>query len=432
MSSTLLHQAVQLAQAGQKAQARQLILQFLQTEPNNETAWLWLASVAADQTEYQRALNEVLRLNPSNQRAQQLLTEFEQQYGSAARYAPPQQPGTPPPSASPYAPPQQQVGTPPPVSPYAPPQQQVSPPSPVSPYAPPQSSGTPPYAMQQPVSPPPTGVPYSPSGPIEVKVKAERRRGCVGCSVPGCGCLGCGGCGQGCILALLVLVIIPAVLCGGLSLSSISLGPFDLPASFLPGEMGRKDIKFTTSTYDISLETPRSWYLVQTNDQMWSVVWSDFLEGTVPFESDTRKWTDLESDPAHQAVIVDVNLVALDKGGDVIDLALDPSTVQADFSCSTVRASHTDANSDYQQVFDYGNGLCGYREDVVQAGPPSRVLKGIDPPAQVRMITFYTPVSSTAALQWQISIPEVIYTWDQIDMKANIQTMIGSVKVQTK
>ena len=89
MSSTLLQQAVQLAQAGQKAEARQLLLQFLQTEPNNETAWLWLASVAADQTEYQRALNEVLRINPGNQRAQQLRSEFEQQYGSAARYAPP-------------------------------------------------------------------------------------------------------------------------------------------------------------------------------------------------------------------------------------------------------------------------------------------------------------------------------------------------------
>jgi hypothetical protein len=127
MSSNLLQQAVQLAQAGQKSEARQLILQFLQTEPNNETAWLWLASVAGDQTEYQRALNEVLRLNPNNQRAQQLLAEFEQQYGGAARYAPPQQQVSPQlPQVSPYAPPQQPITPPPQVSPYAATQQPVS------------------------------------------------------------------------------------------------------------------------------------------------------------------------------------------------------------------------------------------------------------------------------------------------------------------
>jgi twitching motility two-component system response regulator PilG len=106
--STLLHQAVQLAQTGQRVEARQMLWQFLQTEPDNEVAWLWLASVAADQTEYERALNEVLRINPGNPRAQQLLAEFRQQVGGmppAAQYAPPQRPVTPPPPISPYAPP---------------------------------------------------------------------------------------------------------------------------------------------------------------------------------------------------------------------------------------------------------------------------------------------------------------------------------------
>ena len=42
-------------------------------------SWLWLASVAGDQAEYHRALNEVLRINPTNQRAQNLLAEFHQQ-----------------------------------------------------------------------------------------------------------------------------------------------------------------------------------------------------------------------------------------------------------------------------------------------------------------------------------------------------------------
>ena len=110
--STQLHQAVQLAQAGQRSEARQLLWQFLQVEPNNEVAWLWLASVAADQGEYRRALNEVLRINPANQRAQQLLAELQQQYG------------TPPPAVQTYAPPQQPAG-PPAVLPYAPPPQPI-------------------------------------------------------------------------------------------------------------------------------------------------------------------------------------------------------------------------------------------------------------------------------------------------------------------
>jgi hypothetical protein len=407
MSSTLLQQAVQLAQAGQKAEARQLILQFLQTEPNNETAWLWLASVAADQTEYQRALNEVLRINPGSQRAKQLLADFEQQYGSAARYAPPV---TPPPQVSPYAPPQQPVSTPPP---------QVSP-----------------YAMQQPVSPPPpppvSGVQYSPPAPVEVKVKTERRRGCLGCSLPGCGCLGCGGCGQGCILAFLVLVILPAIVCGALSTSSISLGPFDFFANFLPGEMGRKEIKFTTDTYDISLDAPRSWYLAQTNDQMWTF-WSNALDNTLPFAEAGRKWSDLESYPGVAALIVDTDPVALNKGGDAIYLALLPGSVSEDFGCSAVRAKFAGVTNDYQQVFDYGNGLCGYRDtDEMVPGPTTPVFKSIDAPGMERKIMFYTPVNSTTGLKWQISIPEVIYNWKEVDTKDDIQTLIGSVKVTAK
>jgi len=61
-----LHDAVQLAQAGERQEARRLLWQVVQSEPNNEIAWLWLASVAADLPEYERALTEVLRVNPGN------------------------------------------------------------------------------------------------------------------------------------------------------------------------------------------------------------------------------------------------------------------------------------------------------------------------------------------------------------------------------
>jgi hypothetical protein len=412
--STLLHQAVQLAQAGQRSEARQLIWQFLQSEPNNETAWLWLASVASDQAEYQRSLNEVLRINPDNQRAKQLLTEFQQQYGSA------------PPAVSPYAPPQQQA-SPPPVSPYAPPQQQV---------------GTPPqYGVSPPVQPP-SGVPYAPSKPVEVQVKTvQKRQGCLGCSVPGCGggCLGCGGCGQGCLLAFLVLIILPALLCGGLSLSSISLGPFDvLPGSYLPGEMGRKTIQFVAEGYDVSLKAPRSWYLVETNDQMWGVL-RDVLEETLPFEGDNvslpfnnssncqvSRWSDLEACSGVVALIVDTNPISLAKNGDIVRLVLYPYAVEGDYSCEAVRAANAGVSYDYPAVYEYNDNLCGYREqDSINPGPAAPVLKSIDPPAQTRTITFYTPVSQSTAAQWQITMPENMY--DRLEK--HIEQLIGSVKI---
>ena len=87
MSSSLLHQAVELAQAGQREQARQMFLQFLQDEPDNEVAWLWVASVASDQDEYAHALNEVLRINPENPRARSLLDDYHRQYKPPAEGA---------------------------------------------------------------------------------------------------------------------------------------------------------------------------------------------------------------------------------------------------------------------------------------------------------------------------------------------------------
>jgi hypothetical protein len=401
--STLLHQAVQLVQAGQRSEARQLIWQFLQSEPNNETAWLWLASVASDQAEYQKALNEVLRVNPDNQRAKQLLAEFQQQYGGAAA-------------------PQQQVSPPPPVSPYAPP-------PPVSP--------APQYRVAQPGQPP-SGVPYAPSRPVEVQVKSvQKRRGCLGCSMPGC--LGCG-CGQGCLLAFFVLMILPALLCGGLSLSPISLGPFDLPTSYLPREMGRKTIQFEAEGNDISLKAPRSWYLVETNDQMWGF-WRAVLEEALPFEGDSvtlpfdngdcqvSRWDDLETCPGMVALIVDTNPVLLDENGDVVRLVLYPYAVEGDYSCEAVRAEYADVSYDYPVVYEYENSLCGYREqDSIDPGPAASVFRSVDPPAQIRTITFYIPVSQDTAAEWQITMPE-----EMVDrFEKHIEKLIGSVKIEPK
>ncbi len=412
--STILHQAVELAQTGRRDEARQLLLQFLQTQPNSEVAWLWLASVAADQSEYERALNEVLRVNPANARAQQLLAEFRQQYRApfqppAAGYGP--GPVTPPP-------PQAMPGTP--AQPIVPPSYPQAQP-PVAPYY-----GTPPA---QPVGAPMGGARYEEPAerkakPAEVRVVHERKRGgCLGCSFPGCmGCLGCGGCGQGCLIALLVLIVVPVIACVGLSLLPVSLGPGDIPASYLPGEMGRKEIGFTTSSYDVTLTVPRSWYVASSNNDMWRL-WRDMLDSAVPFENAANTWADYENGSGQAYAIVDINPAMLQDGGDVTLLRVDFGKVSSgNFACSALEATLPQGAT----LVTYPDGLCGYRTFSVSPWNGSVVLKTFDPPAQIHTITFVTPIDSGSAVEWTLTLPENIYTQYADD----IDKLIESVRIK--
>lgn len=77
--SVELHEAIQQAQAGNRKKARQLLWQVLKGEPNNTVAWLWLGSVAKDRAEYERAVNEVLRIDPANEHALQMRAQLQQQ-----------------------------------------------------------------------------------------------------------------------------------------------------------------------------------------------------------------------------------------------------------------------------------------------------------------------------------------------------------------
>jgi hypothetical protein len=54
----------------------------------------------------------------------------------------------------------------------------------------------------------------------------------------------------------------------------------------------------------------------------------------------------------------------------------------------------------------------------------------MDPPGQERTITFYTPVSSSAGLKWQISIPDAVYT--QMGTADDIEKLIDSVDIKTR
>jgi Tfp pilus assembly protein PilF len=65
----LLLQGINLAKAGQKDQARPYIQNALRLDPRNETAWLWMSSVAKDERERVFCFQNVLQINPQNETA---------------------------------------------------------------------------------------------------------------------------------------------------------------------------------------------------------------------------------------------------------------------------------------------------------------------------------------------------------------------------
>lgn len=72
----LLVLAVKSIKAGDKDKGRQAFLAVLKLDPNNETGWMGLVSVAADNRERLTALKKVLMLNPNNDRALAVLDKL--------------------------------------------------------------------------------------------------------------------------------------------------------------------------------------------------------------------------------------------------------------------------------------------------------------------------------------------------------------------
>ncbi|MBK8021716.1 MAG: tetratricopeptide repeat protein [Chloroflexi bacterium] len=91
----LRQQGIRAAKAGQREEARTLLQQSLRLEPENEAAWLWLASVANNNRERVFCLNKVLELNPINETALRALENLNE---------PPLTPQAPARSAAPAAP----------------------------------------------------------------------------------------------------------------------------------------------------------------------------------------------------------------------------------------------------------------------------------------------------------------------------------------
>lgn len=389
-----LHDAVQLAQTGRRQEARRLLWQVVQSEPNNEIAWLWLASVAADLPEYERALTEVLRVNPGNQQARQLLAQFREQYSVA-------------PAPTPYA-------------------SQPSPQTPPPGYYPP-AQPQPPAAYGYPAAPGPYAPEYRSPAPAPQPAPAARGSRFPGCLLPmGCGCGG--GCLRGCLLTVFLFVILPAALCGGLSFARFSLGPADLLLQYLPGDFGRKDVDFTveapaasglqTGRYAVEVTVPRSWFPAVPQNQWWTIG-RDLLDDFVTLDAANASWRDLETDldasPTPPVHIVEMNPFRLTSdGGQILLTFLDVAS--ADTACSVVEPGLPPDASPVRR-----GSRCGVRTDTTEPSG-GRVFQDFDGPNEVRVITFSVPVDDSRAANWQLELPAGLYATFEDDIARIIES----------
>jgi len=71
-----LRQALDLLKSGNVKSARTLLVEFLKTNPENEQAWYMLSFAVTDQQKQIYSLNQVLRINPSHEKAKNRLTKI--------------------------------------------------------------------------------------------------------------------------------------------------------------------------------------------------------------------------------------------------------------------------------------------------------------------------------------------------------------------
>jgi len=76
-SPDLLRHAVELARAGKKDAARDVFLRVVGEDPQNELAWMWLAGLVETLEDKIIALENVLTINPSNEKARNYLQKLK-------------------------------------------------------------------------------------------------------------------------------------------------------------------------------------------------------------------------------------------------------------------------------------------------------------------------------------------------------------------
>ncbi|HUN09446.1 MAG TPA: hypothetical protein PLQ56_22775 [Aggregatilineales bacterium] len=83
-----LKAGIEAARAGDKATALRLFRQVTLSDPKNEVAWMWQASVSDTLEERRRCLEQTLRVNPGNSRAKDALAQLDRVAGPSAAPSP--------------------------------------------------------------------------------------------------------------------------------------------------------------------------------------------------------------------------------------------------------------------------------------------------------------------------------------------------------
>lgn len=73
-----LKEAINLAKSGNKAEAAKILSNILKEQPENEAAWLWLASCLKTNQQKIYCLNQALALNPENQTTQKAIQRIKE------------------------------------------------------------------------------------------------------------------------------------------------------------------------------------------------------------------------------------------------------------------------------------------------------------------------------------------------------------------
>ncbi|HSL43625.1 MAG TPA: hypothetical protein VK897_09350 [Anaerolineales bacterium] len=78
-SAEALQRAIQAARAGRKDEAREILLEIVESDPRNEMAWIWLSGVVESLEDRIIACENALTINPANERVRAYLTRLQQQ-----------------------------------------------------------------------------------------------------------------------------------------------------------------------------------------------------------------------------------------------------------------------------------------------------------------------------------------------------------------
>ncbi len=76
MESSSLQQAILLLKSGKKSEAQRLLQLVIQSNPYDETAWLWYVDTLSTNVERVQALTWCLKFNPNSTAARKGLTLF--------------------------------------------------------------------------------------------------------------------------------------------------------------------------------------------------------------------------------------------------------------------------------------------------------------------------------------------------------------------